>query len=162
MEGFEDIGMTSSEFRERIDLVLQDSEYKPGIEFGIIDMTGLQASITVVLDQVVIRVSRKCERVEPQGVDGRFRHNAQVGRICFQMLHIKMDDVVAKQKPGTVGEFVQRTQSLAKVSTAKNKSLRNPRTHRSKALNPVGLGINFKINRDAPSPKRLGLNRSRF
>lgn len=63
--GRQGLGRLVRQVTQRFDLVFQHLEDQPRILFGIVDVTGLQASVVIVLDQMVIGVARKGQRVEP-------------------------------------------------------------------------------------------------
>ena len=57
--GQQGVGRLLLEVRQRLDLVCQHVKDEACILFGIVDMAGLKAAVMVVLDEVVLGVSRK-------------------------------------------------------------------------------------------------------
>ena len=47
------------------ELIVENLEHEPRIQFRVVDMARLQLPVAVVLDQVVIGVARKGQRIEP-------------------------------------------------------------------------------------------------
>ena len=65
MKGRHGIGLVGVLLRQSCQLIAQHLKHQPRIHFRIIDMTRLQAAVVVVLDQVVVGIARKRERIEP-------------------------------------------------------------------------------------------------
>ena len=84
MECRQQIGAVLGEFSEFCELVSQDGENKAGIEFRVAGLPGLEPSVLIVLDQVVIRVAGKSERVEPEGVDRGFSRSCRPEHASFR------------------------------------------------------------------------------
>ena len=53
------------------DLVGQHLQRQPRILFGVIHMPDLQPSVLIVLDQMVVGIARKGQRVQPERIDRR-------------------------------------------------------------------------------------------
>ena len=141
--------MVSSEFSKLGELVSQDGEDEAGIEFRVAGLPGLELSVLIMLDQAVIRVAGKGERVEPEGVDQRFCKDLQTGTCFAQIGQIVADYVVPEHELGAGGVVVQRTQRGRKVALAINAGVGGCRTDGSEALNPAGVRIDFEVDRDA-------------
>ena len=75
VEGHQQIGVVSCEFLQLGELVSQDGEDEAGIEFRVAGPPGLKPAVLVVLDEAVIRVAGKGERVEPERVDRGLRED---------------------------------------------------------------------------------------
>ena len=71
MKGRHCIGLVGVLLRQSCQLIAQHLEHQPRIHFRIIDMARLQAAVMVMLDQVMIGITRKRERIDPQGVNRR-------------------------------------------------------------------------------------------
>ena len=73
------------EFPQLGQLVSEDGEYEPCVDFGVAGAPGLETPVLIVLDQAVIRVAGKGERVEPEGVDRGLCEELQTGT-CFSQI----------------------------------------------------------------------------
>ena len=68
------------------------------IELGIIERTALQPSILIVLDQVVIRIARKSQRIKTQRIDCRQLQQAKGRCSGSEVRQIKVDQVMTQQE----------------------------------------------------------------
>ena len=105
MIGDEGLGRPGVDLREGVELVGEHLDHQAGIQFGIIHMPGFQASVPVMLDQVVVGVPRESERVEPERVDRRFYELCQPRSQGSQMRQVVLEDVM----PDWMREPAQRT-----------------------------------------------------
>ncbi|TIL52772.1 hypothetical protein [Mesorhizobium sp.] len=64
MKGCYGIGLVGILLRQSRQLIAQHLKHQPRIHFRIVDVACLQAPVMVVLDQVVVGIARKCERIE--------------------------------------------------------------------------------------------------
>ena len=69
-------------------------------------MPGLKPAILIVLDQMMVRVPWKRERIEPKGINHWLFKQPQVGLVRLQMARIKVDKVMPKDEVGWIGELV--------------------------------------------------------
>ena len=69
-------------------------------------MATLQATILVVLDQMVVGVPREGEWIEPERIDDWSLQNAQITAALLQVFGIELDEVVADDKVGIRGKRV--------------------------------------------------------
>ena len=155
VEGRQQIGIVSSEFSKLGELVSQDGEDEAGIEFRVAGLPGLKPSVLIMLDQAVIRVAGKGERVEPEGVDRRFCKDLQTGTCFSQIGQIVADHVVPEHELRAGGVFVERAQRGREFALAIGAGVGGCRTDGSEALNPAGVRIDFEVDRDAFRKKRL-------
>ena len=65
MIGSQGVRRVRTELTHGIKLIRQNLEHQTRIQFRIVHMSRRKAAIMVMFDQVVIRVARKCERVQP-------------------------------------------------------------------------------------------------
>ncbi len=70
MIGCESIRFDAVKRTKSVELILQNFENKPGIQFRIIHMTSGKAAIVIMLYQVMVWIARKCEWIEPQRING--------------------------------------------------------------------------------------------
>ena len=106
VEGRQQIGIVSSEFSKLGELVLQHGEDEAGIEFRVAGLPGPEPSVLIVLDQAVIRVAGKGERVEPEGVDRRFCKDLQTGMRFPQIGQVVVDHVMSEHELRAGGVLV--------------------------------------------------------
>ena len=106
MEGRQQIGVVSCEFSKLGELVSEDGEHEPGVDFGVAGAPGLEPPILIVLDQAVIRVAGKGERIEPEGVDRGLRDELQTGACFSQIGQIVLDHVVPEHELRAGGVLV--------------------------------------------------------
>lgn len=100
MIGGQRVGFGPIEIAECVDLVFQDLKHQSRVEFWIIHMSRLQTAIMVVLDEVVVWVARKGQRVEPQSVDRRAEELRQARSRCGEVGQIMAQDIVTDQMMG--------------------------------------------------------------
>ncbi|MNE56462.1 hypothetical protein D3C80_1513700 [compost metagenome] len=65
MKGCNGIRLVGVLLRQSRQLIAQHLKHQSRIQFRIVDMTCLQTPVMVMLDQVMVGIARKCERVEP-------------------------------------------------------------------------------------------------
>ena len=148
-EGRQQIGGVPGEFPQLDELVPKDGEDEPGVAFGIAGVPGLEPPVLVVLDQAVIRVAGKGERVEPEGVDGRLGQEAQAGTGFPQVGQIVLDDVVSENELRAGGVLVKRPQRAREVAAAVLAGLGCCPTAGGEGANPAGVRIDLEVDRDA-------------
>lgn len=65
MKGCNSIGLVGVLLRQSRQLIAQHLKHHSHIQFRIVDVACLQASVMVVLDQVMVGITRKCEGIKP-------------------------------------------------------------------------------------------------
>ncbi|TAT97864.1 hypothetical protein ELI49_29400 (plasmid) [Rhizobium ruizarguesonis] len=65
MKGCDGIGLVGVLLPQSCQLIAQHLKHQSRIQFRIVDMARLQTPVMIVLDQVVVGIARKCERIEP-------------------------------------------------------------------------------------------------
>ena len=155
MEGCQQIGVVSSEFPQLGQLVSEDGEHEPSVDFGVAGAPGLETPVLIVLDQAVIRVAGKGERVEPEGVDRGLCEKLQTGTCISQIGQIVLDHVVSDHELRAGGVLVERAQGVHEVAATIVAGVGGGRTDGGEALNPAGVRIDFQVDRNAFGEKRL-------
>ena len=79
-------------------LVAKTAERQSRIELRVVELPRLQLPVLVMLDQMVVRVARKGQRVEPQRIDHRQRQEPQPRLGRGQVRGVEGDEVVPEQK----------------------------------------------------------------
>ena len=104
-----------------------------------------------MLDQVVIRVAGKGQRIEPECIYRGQPQQPQTGCRGLQMGQIEIDQIVAQQKVRATGKIVQLAQCRAQAiaGPGKDERLTGFRTHRREFVDAAVLNADFKIQRDA-------------
>ena len=155
VEGRQQFGVVSCEFLELRELVSQNGEDEPGIEFRVAGPPGLEPPVLVVLDQAVIRVAGEGERIEPERVERGLRQDAQVCPCISQMGQIVVDHVVAENELRAGGIVFQREQPALEAAAVVFAGVGGGRTNGREATNPAGVRIDFEVDRDASRKKLL-------
>ena len=60
-----------------------------------------------MLDQVMVRVAREGERVQPESIHRRHSQQMQIGRNSLEVGQVEGDEVVAQHQFGALGEAIQ-------------------------------------------------------
>ena len=114
-------------------------------------MANLQAPVLIVFDQVMIRIARKSQGVQPKRIYRRCAHVRQPRPICYQMRQIVAQDVVANQMCRSIAKRLQSVQRRLQSGPFVNNSPLTP--HRRKGKQIGRFWINLKINRNATRQK---------
>ena len=93
-------------------LVLEHPKRQPGVQVRVVALGALERRVLVVLDQMVIRVRRERQRVQPQSVHHRHPQQPQPGSGGLQMGKVELDDVVTHHKVSTPSQPVKRNKRL--------------------------------------------------
>ncbi len=101
-----------------------------------------------MLDQLVIRVARKGEGIEPQRIHRRQPKKPEIGFRGFQMRKVEEDQVVAQQEVGTVREIVQSCQCRAKVTAAENQLVSGIRSDCGESTDATILFSDLEVQRE--------------
>ena len=91
---------------ELSDLVGEDVEGELAVQQGVVAGLPDQASVLVVLDQVVVGAARVGEGVEPQGIDDGETEQIKVGIDGPQVGDVVFQDVVAHYEGGALAQLV--------------------------------------------------------
>ena len=142
---------------ERLDLVPQDLEREPRVELRIVDVARLKASVLMVFDEVVVRVLRKREGVEPQGVDRGFPDHLQPARGRGEMVQVEADDVVTEQEGALPGERVKPPERGGGIAGPVDQRGLAVRPDRGEGEDARGGGIDLEVDRDAVPEQRRGV-----
>ena len=118
-------------------------------------MASLQAAVLVVLHEVMVRIPRKGQRVEPERVDDRFLEQTQVWIGRFQVAGVEGDEVVSQHEICRFRKPIQGLKRVAQIPAPVDTWLRAARTNATKAVNTIGLGVDFEIDRHAPFQERV-------
>lgn len=135
-------------FPESFKLVLQDLKDQPRVEFRVVHMPRLQPPIVVMLDEMMMGVARKGQRVQPQRVDRRPHLLAQARAGGEKVLNVVSQNVVAEDE----GDIVQRR--FQKIERSRGSALRRHHRrpimpNRCKIENCGRLRIDFEIDGEA-------------
>ena len=111
----------------------------------------------MVLDQVVVRVLRKRERVQPQRVDRGFPDHLQPARGRGEMVQVEADDVVAEQEGALPGERVKPPERGGGIAGPVDQRGLAVRPDRREGEDARGGGIDLEVDRDAVPEQRRGM-----
>lgn len=148
------VGRLRADFHKRLDLVFQHFENEASILFGIVHMPGLKAAVMVVLDEVVIGVSRESDRIEPQCIDRRGKPCRQPWACGKEVFDVVFDDVVANDVRQFCRGFFQLIQLLTNVSACTHDGRRAAIGYCGEIEDFGGFRIDLKINRQTPFQQR--------
>ena len=107
----------------------------------------------VVLDEVVVWVARKGQRVEPQCVDRRAEELRQARSRRSEVGQIMAQDVVTDQMIAVGGRRFQPIKSALQITFSGQDRRRFAVLNRSKGKDPSCFGIHFDVDRNAPLEK---------
>lgn len=108
----QEVGRKAGRRLQAGELIREYLQGQSGIEQRIVAAIAEQATVLVVLDQVVIRIARKRQRIEAQCVDRILAQQAQIGLDGAQLGQIEGDQIVTQEIPGAVGQIVERAQGI--------------------------------------------------
>ena len=77
MKRSQSIGRLVRHARKHVDLVAKYRQRQFGIKRRVVDVTALEATALIVLDQMMVRVPRESQRIEPKRIDYRTFQNSQ-------------------------------------------------------------------------------------
>ena len=92
---------------QRQPLIREKFERQPCVEVRIVTFAARQRGVLVVLDEAVIWMPRKRQRVEPQRVHRWQLQQLQPRGCCLQDWQIEFDEIVAEDELGSFGEGVK-------------------------------------------------------
>ena len=98
--------------REGAQLVAEDLQGKPRVQFRVVDAAPLELSVLVMLDQMVIGIAGKGQWIQAEGVHRRQTQQFQPGIDRPQMRKVEINQVVAEKEVRAGCEVVQLGQSL--------------------------------------------------
>ena len=110
-----------------------------------------------MLDQVVVRVARERERIQPQRVHLRQPQQTQVRIGSGQVLRVEVDQVVPDQKRGTVGQPIELGETRLQMATAKMEGLAGIAPHGREAMDSTVVPTDFEVDRKTARRKRDGV-----
>ena len=93
-------------------LVIEHLQRQTGVQIRIVTLGAFERRVLVVLDEMVVRVGRERQRIQPQRVHHRHPQQPQPGSGSLQMGKVELDDVVSDHKVGAIGEAVERRERL--------------------------------------------------
>ena len=134
-------------------LVMEEIQRKPGIELGVVQAPALELAVLVVLDQVVIGVAGKRQRIEPQRIDRRQLQQPKIGLRRCQMRKIKSNQVMTEQKGRALGESVQLGQRRRQVAASKYQAPAGIRAQRGESADAAVPDTDFEVQREAARSK---------
>ena len=88
-------------------LVCEHPQGENRVEFRVVPAIAFELPVLVVLDEMVIRVARERQRVEPQRVHRRHLQQPQPGARGLQMGEVELDEIVAEHEARAVGKIVK-------------------------------------------------------
>ena len=86
----------------------------------VVPAPALELPVLVVLDEVMVRMSWKGERIEPQSVHHRHLQEPEVGIRRREMRKIEGERIVVQRKGRTLGERIQILQHRRQVAASED------------------------------------------
>ena len=133
------------------DLVAQHLEHETRVKLRIVDVPGLEPAVVVVFDQMVIRVSRECQRIEPKRIDRRFSQSGKSGRSRGKVRQIVKENIVPNDVIETSAIVIEFPQAGFDVALCDKAWFLDITRHSGKCENPCLFGIDLEIDGNASS-----------
>ena len=136
-------------FAERLLLVVEHLQRKPGVQLGIVPAARYQRSVLVMLDQMVIRIAGEGQRIQPKCVHRGQVQQPQAGIGRPQMGQVESDQVVPQQEVRAIGQVVQLCQCLSQIVAhpGNDQGLTGVRPHSCQGVNSLIRPANFQVQR---------------
>lgn len=100
MKGCDGVRLVPVHLAQGRKLVAQDIEDQARIHFRVIHMAALKAAVMIMLDQVVIGITRECQGVEPERIDRGVEQPGQRRPGGHEMREVMAQDIVTQHMPG--------------------------------------------------------------
>ena len=129
-------------------LVPEHPQGENSVEFRVVPALAFELRVLVVLHEMVIRVERERQRVDPQRVHRRHLQQPQSGARGLQMGEVELDEVVAEHEARAVGEIVKVGQCLIQAAALLGEDDGSPVVGPSagERVDAPGLPGDLKIN----------------
>lgn len=112
------VGHVAVRLSECLLLVGEDLQRETCVQLGIVEATPSERPVLVVLHQVVVRISGKVQGGEAQRGHRRQLQEPQVRVGGAQVGQVKVNEVVAQQEVGALGQLVQSGHRLGQAAAA--------------------------------------------
>ena len=106
-----------------------------------------------MLDEMVVGIARKGQRVEPESVDDPFPKGGEPRPMGHQVRQIVAQDVMPDKVASLAAERLQPVEGRAKLSSAITRDVGAPLPHSRESKQPGGMGIDFQVNGHAVRKK---------
>ena len=97
-------------------LISENFQCKPGVEFRITPFPSCESAILVVLDEVVVRITRESKGTEAQRIDDREFQQPQVWLFRLQVRQVKRNEVMTQNVGRILGKGIQSRQRRPQVT----------------------------------------------
>ena len=144
-------------------LVFKHLQRQPCIQLRVVDPPSLQLPVLVVLHQVVIRILRKGQRVEPERVHRRQLQQTQLRTSRLQVRQVEADQVVAQHEVCTVGKLIQLGQRRCQcgAATREGQNLVQVRPNSGEGVDAAIPFAHLQVQRQATRQGTTGITRCR-
>ena len=88
-------------------LVFEQLQRNTGVQLGVIDLAAPESAVLVMLDQVVVRITRKGQGAEAEGIHLRKLQQLQAGHGGLEMGDVEGDEIVTQQNVRPLCKVVQ-------------------------------------------------------
>ena len=106
MQGEQEIRVALLQLLQSLTLILEESESELSIQLRVVELRSLEAAVVVVLDEVVIWIARKAERIKAKRIHPWQLEKTQVWIGSCEVHGVEVDQVVAEQVLGAIGELI--------------------------------------------------------
>lgn len=122
---------------------------------GGVEPPALELAILVMLDQMVVRVARKGQRIQPQRIDHRQCQQPQSGCGRGEMRAIEVDEIVAEHEAATRGQCIEAAQRRRQIAALEAESLPGVATAASWRILAVLTPTSRSIDRQLGLPNAV-------
>ena len=151
MPGIQQVGRR---FAQRLPLFAKHLQGEACIQFRIVDPPSFELRVLIVLDQVMVGVAGKSQRVQPQGIRPWQPQQTKIGVYSLEVGNVETDQIVTKQAVRTVREVIQRRQCFGQVAAAQSQGFAGVCAYGPKFVNAFVTLADFQIQRDAAIGER--------
>ena len=130
-------------------LIGEQRQRELGVAHRVVAPVGVQAPVLVMLDEVVIRVARKGQRIELQRVHHGQRQQRQARVGGGQVRAVEGGDVVPQHELGALRERVQFAQDRRQLVHAAAEGRARFAAHRAHLLDAAAGRVDFKVDAHA-------------
>ena len=130
-------------------LIPKEVQRQPRVLFWVPHPVALQRAVLVVLDEVVVGIARKRQRVQAQRVDGGQAQQAQIRLRSSQMRQVVGDQVVAQHERRAVGQGIELRQCGSQIAAVVSQRCAGVSADRGELMDAPVLDADFQIDAEA-------------
>ncbi|TLD45438.1 MAG: hypothetical protein FAZ92_02292 [Accumulibacter sp.] len=154
MPGEHQVGFLALPLLQREHLIAEQIEGQLCIEQRVVQLCTPEPAVLVVLDEVVIRVARKGQRIQPQRIDDRQFEESQSRRDRGEMRAVEGEQIVAEDEAATAGQCIETGERRRQIADAAVQPLAAVAAHCSQLPDAPTAQPDLQIDRQAAWPER--------